>query len=457
MALKTKFKDFFKMTPSKYILVSFAGAILIGAFLLCLPISHASGNWCSFVDALFTSTSSVCVTGLMVFDVAMELSLFGQIVVLLLIQIGGLGFVTITSFLFLLVGKKINYSTRITLQESLNQEHNQGIVKTVHRIFIITFFCELVGFLMLAPSMIEFTGEFWSGLFKALFLSVSAFCNAGFDPLGGATAEFSNLAYFANNSLVLIPVMLLTVIGGIGFIVILDIFDRNKKPKKLMLHTRVVLWMTGILIFAGAGSFMALEWNNPDTIGNFSVWDKIVVSFFQSINVRGSGFFVFEQSSMTSVSIIISQLFMIVGGSPVSLAGGIKTTTLFVILLLLFKNPDKNGNIVYKNKLIKNTLINKAVRIVTIMIGLVVIGTILITIIEGGRFSVDAVIIEIIAAVTTIGMSFGITPFLGTASKIILSLLMYAGRIGMLTIPLAFKAKETVAEIEYAEARITVG
>ena len=457
MAIKTRFKDFFKMTPPKYILVSFAGLILLGAFLLCLPISNTSGNWASFIDALFTSTSSVCVTGLMVFDVAMELSLFGQIVVLLLIQIGGLGFVTLTSFIFLLVGKKINYSTRITLQESLNQEHNQGILRTVKKVLIITLSCELVGFLILAPSMIDFTGEFWSGLFKALFLSVSAFCNAGFDPLGGATPELSNLAFFIDKSWVLIPVMILTVIGGIGFIVIFELFDFSKKNKKLTLHTRVVLWVTGILIFGGAAAFLILEWNNPATIGGLSGWDKVVNAFFQSITTRTAGFATFNQGEMSSVSVLISAFLMMVGGSPVSIAGGIKTTTLFVILLMLFKNPDKNGNIIYKNKAIKNMLITKAVRIVTIMVGLLIISTISIFLIEGGAFSIDSIIYESISAVCTVGLSFGITSLLSVPSKIILSLLMYAGRIGMLTIPFAFKSKETPATIEYVEAKITVG
>lgn len=445
------------MTPLKYILVSFAALILIGAFLLCLPISYVNGEWHSFVDALFTSTSSVCVTGLMVFDVAAELTLFGQFVVLFLVQIGGLGFVTITAFLFLLVGKKINYSTRITLQESLNQETTQGIVKTVIKVLVITFACEFVGMLLILPGMIDFTGEFWSALFKSAFLAVSAFCNAGFDPMGVGTPEFSNLAYFKTKPEVLIPVMLLIVIGGIGFIVILDLFSQNKKNKKLMLHTRVVLWVTGILILVGAGSFLALEWNNPSTIGNMNVGNKILNAFFQSITTRTAGFATFNQGSMTPVSMFISSFLMLIGGSPVSIAGGIKTTTLFVILLMLFKNPDKNGNIIYKNKIIKNTLITKAIRIVTIMAMLLITSVISIFLIEGGAFSVDSIIYESISAVCTVGLSFGITPLLSVPSKIILSLLMYAGRIGMLTIPLAFKTRENPIDIEYIEAKITVG
>ena len=457
MMRKYRLNSFFKMTPSKYILISFAAIILTGAFLLCLPISNVNGEWLSFVDSLFTATSSVCVTGLAVFDVAIELTLFGQIVVLLLIQVGGLGFVTLASFLFLLVGKKINYSTRITLQESLNQENNQGIVKTMQKVLIITFSCEFIGFLMLAPSMISFAGDFWSGIFKALFLAVSAFCNAGFDPLGTATPELSNLISFAGNELVLIPIMLLIVFGGIGFIVILDVFRKDRKQKRMMLHTRVVLWVTGILIFVGAGLFMLLEWNNPNTIGTFNTGDKIVNAFFQSITTRTAGFTTIDQSALSPVSHIVSCFLMFVGGSPVSIAGGIKTTTLFILLLMLFKNTDGEGNIIYKTKMIKNSLLSKAVRITLIAFGLVFVSTALIFVIEGGAYSVAAIIYESISAVCTVGLSFGITPLLSVPSKLILSLLMYMGRIGMLTIPLAFKIKDYSADIQYVEAKITVG
>ena len=445
------------MTPSKYILISFAAIILTGAFLLCLPFSNVDGNWLPFIDGLFTSTSAVCVTGLGVFDVAVKFTLFGQIVVLLLIQVGGLGFVTLASFLFLLVGKKINYSTRMALQESLNQENNQGIVKTMQKVLIITFLCEFIGFLMLAPSMISFAGDFGSGVFKALFLAVSAFCNAGFDPFGTLTPEFSNLMPMANNALVLIPTMLLIVFGGIGFIVILDVCRKHRNQKKMMLHTRVVLWMTGILIFLGAGLFMILEWNNPNTIGNMCVGDKILNAFFQSVTTRSAGFTTIDQSALSPVSHIISGFLMFVGGSPVSIAGGIKTTTLFVLLLMLFKNTDNNGNIIYKSKKIKNSLLSKAVRITLIAVMLVVISTISIHLFEGGKFTIGAILYETISSVCTVGLSFGITPLFSVPSKLILVLLMYTGRIGMLTIPLAFKTKDNIAEIEYVEAKITVG
>lgn len=457
MVRQSRLKSFFKMTPTKYILISFAAIILVGAFLLCLPISNTDGKWIPFVDSLFTSTSAVCVTGLAVFDVAAEFTLFGQIIVLLLIQVGGLGFVTLTTFLFVLVGKKINYSTRMALQESLNHESNQGVLKIMLKVLIITFSCEFIGFLMLAPSMIQFSGNFWSGVFKALFLAISAFCNAGVDSLGSSTPNFSNLMAVADKELILIPLMLLIVMGGIGFIVILDVFRKDKKQKKMMLHTRVVLWVTGILILVGAGMFMILEWNNPNTLGGFSTGDKIVNAFFQSITTRTAGFATVDQAALNPVSQVLSGFLMFVGGSPASIAGGIKTTTLFILLLMLFRNTDKNGNIIYKNKKIKNSLLSKAVRITLIAVVLVTISSMAIFVIEGGSYSFGTIVFETLSAICTVGLSFGITPFLSVYSKLILSLLMYTGRIGMLTIPLAFKTKEYSAEIEYVEAKITVG
>ena len=457
MHMSLNSKKIFKMTPAKYILVSFLALILIGSFLLCLPISNVDGQWLSFVDALFSSTTSVCVTGLMTIDIASRLTLFGEIVVLFLIQLGGLGFVTVASLLYMMIGKKINYQTRRTLQESLNTEDNAGILKMVKNIFIITAVCEFAGFLALAPSMVKFTGNFWSGCYKALFLAVSAFCNAGIDPLGTATADFSNIACFADNSAVLIPLMFLIVFGGIGFIVIVDVLSRLSKNKKVMLQTRVVLWVTAILIVFGASVFMFAEWNNPKTIGSLSTFDKITNCFFQSVTTRTAGFASFSQSDMTQISKFVSGILMFIGGSSMSVAGGVKTTTFFILLLMLVKNQDQNGNIIYRDKKITSKVLSKAVRIVLIAIFLLVIGVSLIYVFEGGKFSVASIVYDVISAICTVGLSFGITPSLCVASKITLITLMYAGRVGMLTIPLAFKQKETNAAIDYVNAKIMVG
>ena len=455
--MNSKVKAIFKMSPAKYILLGFASLILLGAFLLCLPVSNVNGEWRSFIDALFSSTTSVCVTGLMTIDIATEFTLFGEFIVLLLIQIGGLGFVTSASLIYMMIGKKINYQTRMTLQESLNTEDNAGIVKMVRHIFVITAICEFAGFLMILPSMVKFSGNFWSGSFRALFLSISAFCNAGIDPLGTATADFSNLSVFASNAFVLIPLMFLIIMGGIGFIVVVDVIFRPQKTKKLTLHTKVVLMMTAILIVFGAVVFMCAEWNNPKTFGNMSTFDKIVNSFFQSVTTRTAGFSTINQGDLTQISVLISSILMFIGGSPMSVAGGIKTTTFFVLLLMLFKNQDQNGNIIHDGKKITNKILTKAVRITLIAISLLLVGVAIIYICEGGVFGIDSLIYEVVSAICTVGLSFGITPSLCAMSKLTLIVLMYVGRVGMLTIPLAFKSKETNSAIEYVNAKITVG
>ena len=361
------------------------------------------------------------------------------------------------SLLYMMIGKKINYQARITLQESLNSEDNAGILKMVRNIFIITAVCELLGFLALAPSLVKFTGNFWSGCYKALFLAVSAFCNAGIDPLGTATAEFSNIACFSANAAVLIPLMVLIVLGGIGFVVIVDVLSRPSKSKRLMLHTRVVLNVTASLIIFGAVVFMIAEWNNQETIGNLSNFDKITNCFFQSVTTRTAGFASFDQERMTQISKLVSGILMFIGGSPMSVAGGIKTTTFFVLLLIVMRNQDQNGNILYHGKKITSKVLSKTIRIALIATLLVFVGTIMVYIFESGNMSIASIVYDVISAICTVGLSFGITPMLCSWSKLTLVLLMYVGRVGMLTIPLAFKSKETNSSIEYVSAKIMVG
>lgn len=449
----------FKLTPAKTIVLGFLGIILIGTLLLCLPISHTNKRWFGFVDSFFTSTSAVCVTGLSVIDIAKQLTLFGQIVILILIQIGGIGFVTLACLIFMLLGKKINYSTRMSLQESLNTETTQGLVKMVKKIILVVFSVEFIGFLCLAPSMINFTGNFASGCFKALFLSISAFCNAGFDPLGDSTMEFSNLAHFANNSFVLIPVMLLIVLGGIGFVVIFDLFNFKRETKKIQFHTKVVLIITSILILGGALLFAIFEWNNPNTIGNMTTFNKIINCFFQSITPRTAGFATFDQGSLTSASVYITNFLMIIGGSPMGIAGGIKTTTFLVLIIILFKQPLNDGSYNFKKLKFKNKTIFKTIRLLLSVITLISIGSLLISLFEIGKtITFTQILFETISAVSTVGLTLGITPILTIGSKLVLTLLMFVGRVGMLTIPLAFSTKNNIEnEIEFADSKIIVG
>lgn len=410
-----------------------------------------------FIDSLLTCTSSVCVTGLIVVDTAVYFSLFGQIVILILIQIGGLGFITLTALVFLIMGKKITYERRVTIQESLNQDKVQGVVKLVKNIIQLVFIVEFIGFLCLAPSMISIYG--WGdGLFKALFLSISAFCNAGFDILGTSTTQFASLAPFAQSALILLPIMFLIVIGGIGFIVIFDIGKRFK-GQKLSLHTKVVLSVTAILIFGSALLFGILEWNNPNTIGNMSFGNKIVNILFQSITPRTAGFTTFDQAGMTQASLFLTNALMFIGGSPASTAGGIKTTTLVVLLIAIFKSENANGNIAFFKKKVSTKMVKKSLRVIVLALILVIMSTFMLCAFEGGNVTISQALYESISAISTVGLSLGITPILSAGSKIVLVFLMFVGRVGAMTLTLALaNRKHNINDdIEYPDSKILIG
>ena len=445
-----------RISPSLKIVLGFMGIILIGTFLISLPWSNTTGTWLNFVDSLFTSTSAVCVTGLIVVDTATQFTLFGKIILLLLIQIGGLGIIAVTSLIFLILGKKINLSNRMTIRESLNKENLQGCVKFIKRVLIITFSIELVGVIMLLYGMISYTGSFWSGLFNAIFMSVSAFCNAGFDILGTSGQEFVSLYAFSSKVLVILPLLFLIVLGGIGFIVLIEGF-KNFKNKQ---HTKVVLLITFILLFGGAIMFLIMEWNNPATLGNMSVSDKIFNALFQSSTTRTAGFATIDQASMTTGSQILSMILMFIGGSPNSCAGGIKTTTFFIFILFLVKRANVNGDIRLKNRKISRAILFKAIKLISYAMLFIVASVILIGVIEGNAFSLDSVLFECISAISTVGLTFGITPFLSGFSKIILILLMFVGRVGLTTITLSLSSKitsEANVQIDYPNTDIIVG
>lgn len=447
-----------RINPALQIIIGFLIVILIGTFLLCLPISSNEGIWFGFIDSLFTSTSALCVTGLIVADTAVQFTLFGQIVILLLIQIGGLGFITITSLLFLLIGKKIGYEKRIVIQESLNQDNNQGVVKLVKNIIIFVFSIEFIGFLLLSPSFIVKYG--WlDGMFKALFTAISAFCNAGFDIVGTSGTAFQSLMPFAENVFVLVPIILLIITGGIGFIVIFDLKHIFKRDKKLTTHSKIMLIGTSILIFGGAIIYGLLEWNNPLTIGNMSLGGKILNCFFQSVTTRTAGFSTINQTGLSSTGRILTDILMFIGAGPTSAAGGVKISTIFLIFILMFNTPNSKGDFTYHKKRISNKLIRKATRILLLVLAVLIVSTISLSIIEGESITVSAIIYELISAVSTVGLSMGITPTLHILSKIIIAVVMFTGRIGVLTISIAFVTKnnDIQDEIEYPDAKIIVG
>lgn len=446
--------------PAK-IALSFLGLILIGSFLLCTPIATTTGQWWNFTDALFTSTSAVCVTGLVVADTAVQFTMFGQIVLLLLIQIGGLGFISVSALIILAAGKRLSYKNRVVLQESLNRESNQGVVKLLQQIGIIVFVTEFIGFVLLLPSMIIEYGT--DGIFKALFLSVSAFCNAGFDILGTTGTQFQSLIPFAQNVFVLLPIMFLVVNGGIGYMVILEIIGKFKKEtrKPFSIHVKIVLIVTTVLILGGALLFALFEWNNPETIGNMPTFDKIINSLFQSITPRTAGFATIDQAKLTSSSRVVTDILMFIGGSPSSIAGGVKTTTIFVLIMYAFRSAGQKGDIVIGRKSISNKTIQKALRIVVLAVILIILGVISISLIEINNpvANSSSIIFEVISAFSTVGITLGLTPTLAVASKIILITLMFVGRVGLLTLTLAIrkKSRDAYGLIQYQDSQIVVG
>jgi len=444
-----------RMSPSLQILLGFMGIILIGTFLLCLPISNNDGQWLGFVDSFFTSTSAVCVTGLVVVDTAVQFTLFGQIVILFLIQIGGLGIVALSSLIFLLLRKKINLTSRIALKESLNRDTIQGVVKFIKKVIILTFIIEGVGALCLLYSTITHFGSFWKGLFSAIFLAVSMFCNAGFDVLGTEYTQFTSLGAFADNIMLLLPIMMLILLGGIGFAVLIDGIKNFKNNQ----HARVVVYMICVLVFGGAILFMIAEWNNPLTIGDMSVGEKILNSFFQSITTRTAGASTIDQSGLTTTGSILTMILMFIGGAPTSTAGGIKITTLFIIILFLVKPTNQNGSIIYKDRKISANIINKAFKILLYSLSILLLSTIVISFVEGNSMSFVSIIYECVSAISTVGLSMGITPYLSDISKIIIALLMFVGRVGMTTIIMAISTKnnDVANQVEYINTDIIVG
>lgn len=442
-----------RLNPSIKICLGFMLLILLGSLLLSLPIANRNGEWLGFVDAFFTSTSAVCVTGLVVVDTATQFTLFGQFVILFLIQIGGLGIVAITSLVFLILRKKITLSSRMALQESFNRENLQGVVKFIRRVIILTLAIEGVGALCLLYSTITYFGSFWKGLFAAIFTSISTFCNAGFDIFGNELNQFMSLMPFASNILMLLPIMLLIVLGGIGFVVMIDGFKTWRSSH----HARIVIYVTLILILGGAILYMIAEWNNPLTIGNMPWWDKIFNCLFQSVATRTAGCASIDQGGLTPFGTLITILLMFIGGSPTSTAGGIKTTTFFIIVLMLFKFPNSQGSIVYKGRKISANIINKAFKIVMYTLTTVMVAILLITLIEGD-LDLMSIIFECVSAISTVGFSMGITPMLSGASKIIIALLMFVGRVGMTTIVLGLSTRSQVDnQVEYINTDIIVG
>lgn len=444
------------MQPTQIMVIGFAIVILIGAILLNMPVSTKNGESIGFLNALFTSTSAVCVTGLVAVDTATYWSFFGQLIIITLIQIGGLGFMTVTTLFALIIKKRINLRERLLIQESLNQIDLSGLVKLTRYILVATFSIEGIGALLLSTVFIPQFG-IAQGIWYSVFHAISAFCNAGFDLMGGISGQFSSLTYYVNNFTIVITISMLIILGGIGFPVILDVI-RNKKISKLNLHSRVVLFSTAILIVFGMIFIFLAEYNNPETLGSLGFGGKLLAALFQSITARTAGFNTIDLALMRDSSIFVMIILMFIGASPASTGGGVKTTTIATLILTVKSFILQKQDIEVCERRISESTIKKSLGIFLIAIVVVVGGTLIISVTDP-KFTLPEVGFEVVSAFATVGLSIGGSPNLSILGKIFIMLFMFMGRVGSLTIfmALASKGVKKNPPIRYPEGKIIVG
>lgn len=439
-----------RLSRVQTIAIGFLMIIAAGTFLLMLPIASRSGESAGFLNALFTSTSSTCVTGLVVVDTYTNWTLFGQIVILVLIQIGGLGFITIGVFFSIFMKRRIGLKERNLIQESMNTLQIGGTVRLVRKIVFYTLMIEGTGALLL---MIRFVPQFGAaeGIWYGIFHSISAFCNAGFD-LMGRFEPYSSLCLYHDDLLVNLVIMALIIIGGIGFIVWDDISVHKWKVKNYLLHTKIVLTMTVILIVGGSVCFYLLEQEN---LMELDVKSRILTSVFGAVTPRTAGFNTVDTGIYTEGTRMLTVILMFIGGSPGSTAGGIKTTTMMVILLYIWSTlRNKSGLNIYGRRMDEDS-IKKAATVFFINLMLAASCTLMMTGME--PLPLSDIFMEIFSAIGTVGISTGITRDVSIMSKYMLVVLMYCGRIGSMSFALFFTEKKHNAPVKLPIERITIG
>lgn len=423
-----------KFSPMRVLLVGYCTIILIGTFLLCLPLAARDGGMTPISDAFFTATSATCVTGLVRFDTYSHWSLFGQIVILLMIQVGGLGFVTIALFMSILTRQKIGLTSRVLMREAVSAPQVGGIVRMTRFILLGAFAIEAAGAVALGFYFCPKMGIL-KGAYYAVFHSISAFCNAGFD-LMGYQEPYSSLTSMADNWYVNLIIMALIVVGGLGFFVWRDLLDEKFRFSELRLHSKIVLAATGILIFGGAAVLFLLECF--EGFFGMSLGDGILAALFQSVTVRTAGFNTVDLTKLSEGGIFVMICLMMVGGSTGSTAGGIKTTTVAVLFLSIFTTFHKKKNVEVFGRRLEDDITRTASCIFMMYLTLLIVSTLIISAVE--ELPILTVLFETSSAVATVGLTLGITPRLTMISKLILAFLMIFGRAGSLTMLLAFSA-----------------
>lgn len=444
-------KKYVKMSHVQIIALGFFLIIMTGAILLMLPISTQDGQGADFLEALFTATSASCVTGLIVRDTATYWSYFGQGVILTMIQIGGLGFMTIATMFFLILRKRVHLRGRELLTESINVSQVGGIMRLAKKIIFGTIFIEGAGALLL---MLRFVPKYGAeGIWMSVFHSVSAFCNAGFDLMGQFTGAYSSLTAFADDWLVSGVVMALIVIGGVGFIVWDDIITYRFSLKKYHLHSKIVLGMTSLLIFGGALMFFVVERNA--TGAGMSLNNQILAALFDSVTARTAGFNTVDTAGLSDAGKLITIMLMFIGGSPGSTAGGVKTTTIAVLLLYSFSYMRSDKSISVFGRTLEEDALRKASAVFFTNLSLVLVVTVLICSIQA--LPVIDIVFETFSAIGTVGMSTGITRELNDVSRVLIIFLMYCGRVGSLSFANALAGKRKTTPVRNAVEKITIG
>ena len=430
--------------------------ILFGAGLLMLPIAHEPGVIISPLQAVFSATSATCVTGLMVVDPAAAYSLFGEIVLLCLIQLGGLGFMLFATSVLVLAGRRVSLRSRVLLHDTMSLPGLSGAVRNTLRFVLIAFGVEILGAMLLSIHFIPRLGAA-RGVYFAVFHAISAYCNAGIDLFSTA----GSLTTFVDDPLVLLTFVGLIVLGGLGFAVLADVLDKGRRPRRFALHTKIVLVTTVFLLVSGTLFFMLAEWNNPMTLGaGRGLGDKLLNAFFQSVTTRTAGFYSVSQSGLTDASKMVTTLLMFIGASPASTGGGVKTSTLFVLLAIIRSVLAGRDEVNAFGKRLPLVLIRTALSIFLLYLALLFGGSVLMGLLEQPRgFSMIDLVFEEVSALGTVGLTAANTPTLTRPSQIWLIVLMYFGRVGPLTVMLSITRRHAGYKtgVRYPEEEIIVG
>lgn len=442
------------LSPFKILAIGFATVILTGALLLTLPLATSDGTITGFLDAVFTATSAVCVTGLVVVDTGVYWSLFGQIVILILIEIGGLGFMAMSTIFAMIIGKRISLRERLVMQEAYNTFSLQGVISHVRYILFFTLSVQLTAALILMTQFIPQHGV-GKGIYFGLFHAISAFNNAGFDLLGG----YTSVTVLNENKVILITLGLLINIGGLGYLVwreILQGYRLKTKLKNFSLQAKVVMTISSILLVGGTIFILIFEWNNPATMAHMSLPNKVTNAFFSATTPRTAGFNSISTSDMTPAGKLITMAYMFIGGSPGSTAGGVKTTTFGIVIFTLFSVLKGREDTEVFHRRLPKAIVYRAMAIFMLGMSIVILGVMILSISEKGA-SFEKILYEVLSAFGTVGLTQGLTPSLSGTGKVTIAIIMYLGRVGPLTVMLALAGKQQKVKIKYPEGKLLIG